>query len=356
MTTSQSRQSLSNFIENHRVFIHCGTGGVGKTTVSCAVALYAAIELGKKALVITIDPAKRLKTALGFEEWHSSLVDLSDRLPKGAKGQFFALMPQSADSFRHLVEDLTDSPTEQARLAENRILKSFSKEYSGANEYFALNELYRIYKEGQFDFIVLDTPPSRNTVSFLKAPRTLSRFFEEKLIKILVLPTHSFFSFGFKKLFSVLGKVTGEGFIQKLFDFGETLITVQDSFLSRLKEIHRFLQSKDVSFFLVCAPVPEIVPELETFFGEIQEQRYAFNGIFFNRSLSHLQTEPESLKFDDCFVREVQKRESLVKTGLEGILKNQFIFQRALPELNRDIQGIEDLLHVVHHLKQLDRN
>ena len=346
-------KKLDALIEANPVFIHCGTGGVGKTTVSAAIALYAAIALGKKSLVITIDPAKRLKTALGFDEWKESILDLSDRLPPEAKGKFFALMPQSGESFRHLIEDLTTEPTQRERLANNRILKAFSAEYSGANEYFALNELYRLHLQNQFDFIVLDTPPSRNTVSFLRAPRTLARFFEEKLIRLLVLPTHSFFSFGLKKLFSVLGKITGEGFIQKLVDFAETLISVQDAFLARLKSIHEFLQSPDVAFFLVSASVPEIVPELGAFFREIADQKYSFQGIFFNRSLSHLRLDGAD-PFADAYVRAVQAREDDTRRQLRAAVPTELPFQCSLPELNRDIQGIEDLLHVVHHLQKLD--
>lgn len=333
---------LSELIESHKIFILCGTGGVGKTTVSASVALYAAEVLKKKTLVITIDPAKRLKTALGLSEMNSGIQKVSDC--------YYAFMPKSEESFKHLIESLTQNDKEKELLSKNKILKSFSNEYSGANEYFALNELMLLHESKNFDFIVLDTPPSQNTISFLRGPRTIAKFFEEKIIKLLVLPTHSIFSLGLKKGFSLLSKITGEGFIQKFVEFCETLITVQDAFLSRLKKIHRFLQSDDVAFFLVSTPTPEKVSDLKVFLEEIENQKFNFKGLFLNKSLSHIVVDSESESFPDLMVKSIQKRELECRKELSSLLQKNNFFECYLPELNGDIKGLEDLKHVVHFL------
>lgn len=348
------KRSPTRAIQEKRVLITCGTGGVGKTTVSAALGLKAAFE-GKRTAVITIDPAKRLATSLGLDTLSHEPTDLTEKveqtLGRTVPGKFFALMPKSRESFERLIRSLTDHEPTVQRLLKNTLLETFSQEFSGANEYLALEELDSLRKKQKFDLIILDTPPSRNTLSFLEAPQLLARFFEEKFVRFLVLPANQILAFGMRKTFSILEKLTGAGFMNQLFDFGEAMFAVQENFLAKLKSIHALLQSNDVGFLLVGAPVPETAPELGHFLARIHERGFHFEGVLLNRSLSHLKTESPGGE-SDALARALQSREDQAIHALMRSLGShaENLFFTRLPELARDVHDLKDLATVSEHL------
>lgn len=346
--------SVSTSFEKRRVLITCGTGGVGKTTVSASLAVRAALE-GKKVVVITIDPARRLATSLGVERLDHEPVELSDALSrivgKSVPGKLFALMPKSQESFERLIRSLTTNEEAAQRIFRNPILKTFSQDFSGANEYLALEELAHFHARDEYDLIILDTPPSRNTLSFLEAPRLLARFFEEKFIRFLVLPANRILAAGMRKAFSVLEKLTGKGFMNQLFDFGEALFEVQSGFLKKLQSIHLLLQSEEVGFLLVAAPTPESAPELAHFLEKIDEKGFHFDGVLLNRSLSHLKPSLSDNRDEaETLISTIIEREEIAYRRLtDSAAKDDphsDLFYVRLPELARDVHGLEDLYHV----------
>jgi len=347
--------SLFASLEKRKVLITCGTGGVGKTTVSASIGVKAAL-LGKKVIVITIDPAKRLATSLGLEKLGHEPTDLTPALEKASgkkvPGKLFALMPQSRESFERMIRSLTTNEAAVQRIFKNPILRTFSQDFSGANEYLALEELIHFHLKQDFDLVILDTPPSRNTISFLEAPQLLARFFEEKFIRFLVMPANRFLAFGMRKTFGVLEKLTGEGFMNQLFDFGEALFEVQENFLRKLKSIHALLQSEDVGFLLVAAPTPETAPEISHFLEQIAKHGFHFDGVLLNRSLGHLKTDENSKDESERVIQAISDRETLAYTSLKSAADAQHrlglpkLFYIQLPELARDVHGLEDLFHV----------
>jgi anion-transporting ArsA/GET3 family ATPase len=349
--SSSSLPSLSASLENRRVLITCGTGGVGKTTLSASLAVRAAL-LGKRVIVITIDPAKRLATSLGLDTLGHEPTDLTEKLSTAAKtnvpGKLYALMPKSAESFQRLVRSLTSKEEAVQRILKNPILKTFSQDFAGTNEYLALEELSHFHSRGDYDLIILDTPPSRNTLSFLEAPQLLARFFEEKFIKFLVLPANRLLAFSMRKTFSILERLTGEGFISQLFDFGGALFEVQGNFLKKLRAIHELLRSDQVGFLMVAAPTPESAPEIAHFLDQIRERGFHFDGVLLNRSLEHLELSGEAENDPaERLIRALQERERSAHAALRtSSTKGSGLFYERLPELSRDIHGLEDLYHV----------
>lgn len=347
--------SLLDTLAKRRVLITCGTGGVGKTTVSASLAVRAAIQ-GKRVIVITIDPAKRLATSLGLNHLGHEPTDLTKALEavygKPISGRLSALMPKSRESFERLIRSLTTNEEAVQRIFRNPILGTFSQDFSGANEYLALEELIHFHGRSEYDLIILDTPPSRNTLSFLEAPQLLARFFEEKMIRFLVMPANRLLAFGMRKAFNVLERLTGAGFIHQLFDFGEALFEVQENFLKKLKSIHRLLESEDVGFLLVTAPTPESAPEIGHFLGQIHERGFHFDGVLLNRSLGHLKTESNPSDPAIQLIDALQKRERLAYSLLREFAEkstptsDRKLFYIQLPELARDVHGLEDLYHV----------
>ncbi len=349
--------SIDSILDQRRILITCGTGGVGKTTLSAALALRATL-LGKKTVVVTIDPAKRLANSLGLKTLSDEPTDLTQELkkaydklnpsfPRSEKGSLSAIMPDTRHTFESFFSGLSSSKTHAEKLMKNPIFQIFAKEFSGTNEYMALEKLYSIDSLGKYDCIILDTPPSRNTLAFLNAPLLLAQFFDERIIRWLVLPTNKIVSVGMKKALGILEKLTGSGFMGHLFDFASSLFEVRMAFQANLRKITELLTSKDVGFLLVTTPNPETLPELLHFMDAIKEHQMHFDGIALNRTLSYLKTtSTENFSPDTShalkIVSALQERESITVKKLN---EKGFPFT-LLPELARDIHSVEDLLNV----------
>lgn len=342
-------------LSTRRVLVSCGTGGVGKTTLSAALALRAAM-LGRRAVVITIDPAKRLATSLGLAELSDRPTDLTQAMTEALKrvrpdlpapqGRLAAIVPDTRATFEQFVRELAPHPGAADRVLRNPIFEIFAKEFSGTNEYMALEKLYSVAHgdgtQGPYDLIVLDTPPSRNTLEFLKAPELLAQFFEERLIKWLVLPANKIVSTGMRGALAILEKLTGAGFMTHLFDFAAGLFEVRVKFMANLKQIMTLLRSPDVGFLMVAAPKASSADEALHFIRTLREFGFKFEGVALNRTLGHLSGHPEGDPGSDV-LRSLQAQESAVLARLdrEGIPR-----VATLPELSRDVHGMDDLVEV----------
>lgn len=352
---------MDQVIARHRVIVTCGTGGVGKTTLSAALALRAA-RLGKKAIVITIDPAKRLATSLGLKDLGDEPTDLTPRLnevlgkngidPLGSGQEFHALIPDTRQTFETFVASLASDQTQSQRILNNPIFKIFAREFSGTNEYMALQKLFAIDSLGKYDCIILDTPPSRNTLAFLDAPQLLARFFDEKIIHWLVMPANRLVSAGMRMGLELLEKLTGAGFMTHLFDFAASLFEVRIAFTANLKRISSLLQSDQVGFLLVATPTPEVAPEAAHFIQSVKDHDFNFLGVALNRTLSYLKSESQTqkdpnpeLKKGYEIVSALQSKEKSAVAELESRL-GKFPILARLPELARDVHSIHDLYQV----------
>lgn len=357
MTTPLALAAIDTVLQKRRVIITCGTGGVGKTTVSASLAVRAAM-LGKKVVVVTIDPAKRLVTSLGLDELGDTPTDLTPQLKslpllqgKEVKGSLWALMPDTRQTFETFVETLSTRADIVTKLKQNPIYQIFAREFSGTNEYMALEKLYALYEKNEFDLIILDTPPSRNTLAFLDAPKLLNRLFEEKLIKWMVIPTNKIVAAGMKKAFLLLEKLTGKGFMSNLLEFAQSLFDVQAKFSENLKKIMALLESQDVGFVLTAAPIPDFAPELESFVKSIGQHRFHFDGLLLNRCLSGLKSAKQSETNAalgpevTALLESLWAREELAQSQLLNVLEQNRPIAR-LPELTRDVHTLEDLFHV----------
>ena len=352
MSTPMS--TIDQVLSQRKVLVTCGTGGVGKTTLSAAIAFRAALA-GKRTVVITIDPAKRLATSLGLENLGDEPLDLTPALRRAMEkapgvprenmpGSLSAIMPDTRKTFERFITDIAPSPVAAERVMKNPIFQIFAKEFSGANEYMAMEKLHSLVTSGNYDCIILDTPPSRNTLEFLDAPKLLARLFEERLIRWLVLPTNKLVSGGMRKALGVLEKLTGAGFMTSLLDFAAGLFELQKGFTENLSRIVALLESPEVGFVMVTTPTPDTAPETRHFLEKLKQYRLHFDGIALNRTFS-------SLSLDSLGEREearrlltsLQNRERAILAELEN---NQTRLCAKLPELARDVHSVEDLLYV----------
>ena len=353
------QRPIDQVLRERRILVTCGTGGVGKTTLSAAIALRAAM-LGKKAVVITIDPAKRLATSLGLKELGDDPTDLTPqlkaawekarntgrRVPNDFAGTLSAIVPDTRRTFEAFVRELAPNPAIADRVMINPIFQIFAKEFSGTNEYMALERLYALDRLRKFDCIILDTPPSRNTLAFLQAPKLLAQFFEAGIIRWLVLPANKLLASGMKKALGILEKLTGAGFMTHLFDFAAALFEVRVRFAANLKRITELLESPHVGFLMVTVPAPDTVQEPFISSENVQEHHFNFDGVALNRTLSYFETPPSAEgATGEAFavIRALQEREQHV---IEALGRKPIPLCARLPELARDVHSVEDLFHV----------
>jgi anion-transporting ArsA/GET3 family ATPase len=352
------RAPIDSTLEKRKIIITCGTGGVGKTTLSAALAIRAAM-LGRKVVVITIDPAKRLATSLGLDTLSDRPTDLTPQVrnayenlkasgtpvPPEFKGTLAAIMPDTRRTFENFVSELSPNPAVADQVFRNPIFQIFAREFSGTNEYMALERLLSLNKQTQYDCIILDTPPSRNTLAFLEAPRLLAEFFDEKLIRWLVLPANRLLSAGMRKALSILERLTGEGFMTSLFDFASALFKVQVNFKANLLKVTHLLESPQVGFIMVTTPSPDTVPEVKHFIETLHQHHFHFDGVALNRTLSYFKIPEPKPGFEKAFsvLRALQVREHQV---IENLMRNPIPVCAKLPELARDVHSVEDLFHV----------
>ncbi|MEK7691000.1 MAG: ArsA-related P-loop ATPase, partial [Bdellovibrionota bacterium] len=333
-----------------------GKGGVGKTTLSVAMALRAA-TLGRKAVVLTLDPAKRLATSLGMDSASvgDTPLDLTARLRETIPhltGRFAAIMPDTGRTFDAFVSTLSDDPSVLQSIRRNPIFEMISREYSGSNEYMAMVRMHQLHRTGEYDLIVLDTPPSRNAVAFLDAPQLLARFFDERMVRWFVLPTNQLFATGMRKAFGILESLTGSAFVSNLFDFGARLFDVRARFSRDLDEIMKILRSPDCTFGMVTAPHAEAHSDFRALRENLRDRKLGFDVLFANRLLGAIplaaagaiaDQSPIVLRAHDQFIR-MREFETRHLTALtREALREQILFSK-VPELARDVHTLDDLV------------
>ena len=171
------------------IVVCCGSGGVGKTTTAAAIALEGA-RRGRRACVVTIDPAKRLADALGLESLSNTAhrVEVAGDYP----GELWALMLDTKSTFDELVARYAGEPEQVERILNNRMYRNIAGALSGTQDYMAMEKLYELHDEGRYDLIVIDTPPTRNALDFLDAPNRLTRFLDNRWFRIVVMPTRAY--------------------------------------------------------------------------------------------------------------------------------------------------------------------
>jgi anion-transporting ArsA/GET3 family ATPase len=260
---SSTPVGLRERLRGKRVLVCVGAGGVGKTTTSAALALGLAAR-GQKVAVVTIDPARRLASALGLQELpsqpHRVDPELFERQGVAIEGELWAMMLDAKRTFDELIADL--APDERAReeILANPVYRELSTAVAGSHELSAIAKLYELHEEHDFDVIVLDTPPSRNALDFLDAPGRLLGFLEGRALQVFLRPggmTARVFGRGTALVFAIFARVTGVDMLGELSRFFRSLTGVIDGFGERTRAVARLLRDPHTSFVIVTSPEHE---------------------------------------------------------------------------------------------------
>ena len=270
-----------------RIIVCCGAGGVGKTTTAAALGVRAAEVHGRRTVVLTIDPARRLAQSMGLSE-----LDNTPRQVKGIDaengGELHAMMLDMKRTFDEVVQQHT-TPQRASEIFANPFYQAMSSTFSGTQEYMAMEKLGQLRSTDEWDLIVVDTPPSRSALDFLDAPARLSRFLDGRMLRLLLAPARSgksmfslvTASFG---LFSrAVQKVLGAQLLTDLSGFVAALDSMFGGFRHRADETYRILQDPQTSFLLVAAPERDAVREAAYFAERLVAERMPLAGLVLNR-------------------------------------------------------------------------
>ena len=281
--------NVAEMLESKRVCVCAGSGGVGKTTTSAAVALGMAAR-GAKVAVVTIDPAKRLANALGLAQLENEPRRVTpERLAAGpieVRGELWAMMLDPKRTFDELIDRIAPDPGRAAEIKANRVYRELSTAVSGSQELTAIAKLYELDQDHEFDLLVLDTPPSRNALEFLDAPGRLNSFLEGKALKAFMKPTGVGFRAlgrGALPLLGGLRRITGIDLITDLTVFFGLLGDMTNDFSQRAAQVDQLLRADTTAFVLVTSATRESVDEAIWFGERLASDGLPFAGVIVNR-------------------------------------------------------------------------
>lgn len=348
---------MSNAIfQDTKILVCVGSGGVGKTTVAASLGVLAAKE-GKKVLVLTIDPAKRLAQTLGIE----GSQDITKVPGQNYSGELYASVIDHKKTFDDFVARAAQKSASIEKIYRNRLYQQLSTSLSGSQEFTALEKLYSSYESGNFDLIILDTPPTKHAIDFLHAPQKLSALFSEGVAKWFRDPEGKKAGFfghllqaGTRQVLKILESLTGSTFIHELGDFFVNIEQWQGQLLKRTVDVHRMLVAPSTHFCLVTSFDQAKLKEAEYFSREINKGGYHLTTVVLNRAFPYwldLRLESKSEKAHQDLVslysqmRSYYNQRDLVYQQFESKIKTQARIFR-IPDLVRDISdlsGLEEL-------------
>ncbi|MFI0238208.1 ArsA family ATPase [Streptomyces sp. NPDC016845] len=273
-----------------RIVVCCGSGGVGKTTTAAALGLRAA-ERGRKVVVLTIDPARRLAQSMGIDSLDNTPRRVKDIVTaQGAEGgELHAMMLDMKRTFDEIVEAHADEERAHAILS-NPFYQSLSAGFAGTQEYMAMEKLGQLRSRDEWDLIVVDTPPSRSALDFLDAPKRLGSFLDGKLIRVLMAPAKvggragmKFLNVGMSMMTGALGKLLGGQLLRDVQTFVAAMDTMFGGFRTRADATYKLLQAPGTAFLVVAAPERDALREAAYFVERLAAERMPLAGLVLNR-------------------------------------------------------------------------
>jgi anion-transporting ArsA/GET3 family ATPase len=279
---------LATLVRQKKVIVCCGAGGVGKTTTSAAIGL-AAARAGRRVLVLTIDPARRLAQAMGLDSHMREPASVApERLAEAGvtTGTLAAWMLNPDVVFESLVRRMATSDAQAERIMKSRLFRALSELVAGMQEYTAAEALFDLSSSGRYDLVVLDTPPARNALDFLEAPGKLARFLDERIIN-LFLPggvSNRFFKKATELIGTVFDKVFGAEFFAELQQFLGSFTGMFGPMRAHAEGVRRLLTGPDAAFLLVTSPDQAALADARYFQGRIASMGLPFAGFVLNRS------------------------------------------------------------------------
>lgn len=372
LATARERD-LSEVVANRHIIVCTGSGGVGKTTTAATLAM-AAAGMGRRTIVVTIDPARRLAQSMGLDA-----LDNTPREVPEVPG-LDAMMLDMKGTFDEVIDRHADDPARARRIKSNRFYQQISGQLAGTQEYMAMEKLYDLHATGRYDLIVVDTPPTRNALDFLDAPKRLTDFLDGKFLKMFLSPGLSatravgkVAAFGTGLFMKAAGRITGAGVLDDLAEFFQSFDGMYEGFKMRAQAVYKLLASGDAAFVVVSSAEPTALREARYFVQRLEKEGMPLAGLVVNRVTPEIGEELEGLLAEvDPAERErlasgddeqraiaglltlldrqvtVHERQTRnVTTGLHGLEPHALL---EVPEMASDVHDLDGLGQIAEHL------
>jgi anion-transporting ArsA/GET3 family ATPase len=331
---------LADLVAERSIIVCCGSGGVGKTTTAAVVALEGA-RRGRNTVVVTIDPAKRLADALGLQ----GLTDTPSRIEGDWPGRLWATMLDTKSTFDALVAKHAATPEQARRILANRFYRNISGALSGTQEYMAMEKLYELHDESDFDLVVVDTPPTRHALDFLDAPRRLSRFLEHRLFRMLVAPSRGLVkavNVAAQTFLRTVSKVVGGDVVDDAIAFFQAFEGMEEGFRQRAARVNELLAAPETAFVLVASPRRDTVEEAHYFADRLHEAGISVQGLIVNRVHPSFGASSSTGVTSAVAAGTAERAETLADTDLGGLYRNLADFQEVASREQSHLAGLAD--------------
>ena len=282
--------TVADLVERREVVVCCGTGGVGKTTTSAAIAL-AAARVGRRAVVVTIDPARRLADALGIGELSNQPTLIDGPWP----GELGAMMLDTKKTFDEVVRRYAPDPERAETIVQNRFYRNVSTQLSGTEDYMAVEKLRELHDTGDWDLVVVDTPPTRDALSFLDAPKLLARLLDNVVYRVLTAPGRGVVRAANRAAQTVLrqlSRVVGAEVVDEAIEFFQAFEGMEDGFRDRALATLELLADDRTAFVLVASPRADTLVEARYFVDKLAGNDLDVATVVVNRVLPPVSTSP----------------------------------------------------------------
>jgi len=301
MPAAQTNSGIADLLASKEMIIVCGSGGVGKTTIAASLAAEAAVRIGGRVLVLTVDPARRLANALGLQAFGNSETQIPLDAFAGAgvtpRGELWAAMLDTKAGWDELIARHAPDEVLRDTVLANPLYQNITGRFVQSHDYIAMERLHEIHASGRYDLVIIDTPPSRNALDILDSPGRMMEFFGSRLLRWLTVPYRSrLFTAASKPFYQVADRVLGSRFLQDIAEFFMLFQTMEKGFVERAREVERLLSDPRTAFLVVSTL--EAAPAYEAAYlaEALRERRLPLGGMVLNRTMPSALREPAAEK------------------------------------------------------------
>lgn len=330
MSGPEAAGVLADLLSTSRVVVACGPGGVGKTTIAAALAIGVALRMEKRVLVLTIDPARRLADALGLPLEGDDVVPVApeffEAIGQQPKGTLSVAMLDAAATWDALIRRSASSALHAEEILANPLYKNLTGRFARGHEFIAMERLYELDQSGEFDLMILDTPPSQGVVDFLDAPARVADFFSSKLLSWLTAPLRSRLVNLASRPFTMLAdRILGTDFLSSTARFFLLLQNMYDGFVLRARRVQGLLADSGTSFLIVTTAEEIPLEEAAMLADEIERRHLLLGALVANKVLPAALKDPVARALADELVAadsDLARRLSSALGGDEALVRS----------------------------------